>query len=107
MKIKWLRAAARFAAAVFVLLAVSFTVGCPINRLTGLKCPGCGVTRMVLKSRCSILKIILVTPQPGHLRPVSRFMGQPTVKPVSYTHLVPTFLHLVDGGPIRVLLRSN
>ena len=49
MKIKWLRAAARFAAAVFVLLAVSFTVGCPINRLTGLKCPGCGVTRMILR----------------------------------------------------------
>lgn len=49
MKIKWLRAAAGFAAAVFVLLAVSFTVGCPINRLTGLKCPGCGVTRMILR----------------------------------------------------------
>ena len=49
MKIKWLRAAARFAAAVFVLLAVSFTVGCPLNRLTGLKCPGCGVTRMILR----------------------------------------------------------
>ena len=49
MKSKWLRAAARFAAAVFVLLAVSFTVGCPINRLTGLKCPGCGVTRMILR----------------------------------------------------------
>lgn len=49
MKSKWLRAAAGFAAAVFVLLAVSFTVGCPINRLTGLKCPGCGVTRMILR----------------------------------------------------------
>ena len=48
MKSKRLSAAVKFAAALFVLAAVSFTLGCPFYRLTGLKCPGCGVSRMIL-----------------------------------------------------------
>ncbi len=55
MKSKRLSAAVKFAAALFVLAAVSFTVGCPFYRLTGLKCPGCGVSRMILRFENAVL----------------------------------------------------